>query len=175
MSEHPAYDACPDEAACSDAAGRRAFLKEGLMAVAALATIGVTASRLEALTRVYSTGRASGDTVRYPLPTEDGATIDAANKIILVRYSGAVHAFSLECPHRKTSVEWQSAQGRFFCPKHKSTFRPEGTLIQGKAKRNLDRYAVQIDGAEVVVDTATLIRSDRDAQAWAAATATATA
>jgi len=28
------------------------------------------------------------------------ATIDRANKVILVRYHGLVHAFSLECPHR---------------------------------------------------------------------------
>lgn len=173
MSDQSSHDSCSPETDCVDAGGRRAFLKEGLMAFAALAALGASASSLGALTRVYSTGRASGDTIRYPLPTADGATIDAPNKIILVRYSGAVHAFSLECPHRRTPIEWQSAQARFFCRKHKSTFRPEGTLIQGKAKRNLDRYAVRIDGTEVVVDTATKIRSDQNAEAWAAATATA--
>ena len=171
MPDQPSYEPCPTD--CTDVGGRRAFLKEGLMALAALTAIGATASRLDALTRVHATGLASGDTVRYPLPTEDGATIDGANKIILVRFSGAVHAFSLECPHRQSEVEWQGAQARFFCPKHKSTFRPEGTLIQGKAERNLDRFAVRIDGREVVVDTSTRIRSDRNADAWAAAAVTA--
>ncbi|MEX2181555.1 MAG: Rieske (2Fe-2S) protein [Gemmatimonadaceae bacterium] len=171
MSEHDAFERC--QAACEDGTGRRAFLRDGLMALAALTALGATAARLNALTRVYATGSASGDTVRYPIPAADGATIDTANKIILVRYAGAVHAFSLECPHKKTPLEWQPGQSRFYCPKHKSTFRPEGTLIQGKATRNLDRFAVRIEDGDVLVDTATRIRSDRDAGAWADARATA--
>ena len=148
---------------------RRAFLKEGLMAVAALTAVGVTADRLSALTLRRVTGTAIGELLRYPLPTTDGATIDTAHKVILVRYQGVIHAFDRECPHRGTAVEWQGDRGRFYCPKHKSTFQPEGTLIQGKAERNLDRYLVRIDGAEVVVDTATAIRSDRQGETWRAA------
>lgn len=162
-------DPCPTD--CDDLSGRRAFLKEGLMALAALTAIGATATRLDALARVYATGLATGDTVRYPIPTADGATIDATNKVILVRYAGAVHAFSLLCPHKRNAVEWQPTASRFYCPKHKSTFRPEGTRIQGKAERNLDRHPVRIEGTEVVVDTAVKIRSDQDAAAWDAAQA----
>ncbi len=136
------------------------------MAVAALAAVGVTAESLSALALSHATGRVDGALLRYPIPATDGATIDTANKVILVRYQGAIHAFDRECPHRGTSVEWQRDRGRFYCPKHKSTFQPEGTLIQGKAERNLDRYPVRIEGAEVVVDTATAIRSDRQGDAW---------
>lgn len=165
----PAHDPCDSDAtSCADGSGRRAFLKEGLMALAALSALGATAERLEALTKVYATGVVDGRSVRYPLPTADGATIDKANKVIVARYQGAVHAFALECPHRGESVEWQGDRNRFYCPKHKSTFQPEGTLIQGKAERGLDRHPIARDGDDVVVDTSTTIRST-NAAAWDAA------
>lgn len=154
---------------CDSGTGRRAFLRDGLMAVAALTAVAGGAVPLHALTRSYVTGQRLADTIIYPLPTADGATIDAANKVILVRFEGRVHAFSLECPHRKESVEWQPDNSRFFCPKHKSTFKPEGTLIQGKAERNLDRFAVRLEESTVAVDTAQMLRSDRDADAWGSA------
>lgn len=139
------------------------------MAVAALTALGVSADELAALSLRVLTGRAEGETLRYPIPAADGAIIDTAHKVILVRYQGVILAFDRECPHRGTSVEWQPARGRFYCPKHKSTFQPEGTLIQGKAARGLDRYPVRIEGSEVVVETAESIRADRESEAWRAA------
>lgn len=168
MSEsRSAHESCSDDP-CAASGGRRAFLKEGLMAVAALTALGATADRLEAMGRTYATGTPDGDLLRYPIPTADGATIDAANDVVVVRYQGSLHAFDVECPHRGTDVEWQGDRGRFYCPKHKSTFQPEGTLIGGKAERGMDRYPVRREGNELVVDTATTIRST-DADAWAAA------
>ncbi|MHB1298434.1 MAG: QcrA and Rieske domain-containing protein, partial [Gemmatimonadaceae bacterium] len=149
--------------------GRRDFLREGLLAVAALTAIAGSAAPLHALSRTYVTGQRKDDTVTYPLPAADGATIDGANKVILVRYMGEVSAFSIKCPHKQTTLEWQPEKERFYCPKHKSTFKPEGTLIQGKAKRNMDRFAVRLDGANLVVDRAVLVKSDDDAAAWEAA------
>lgn len=167
MSLQPLQEFESDEP-CGASGDRRSFLRDGLMAVAALTALGVTADRLEALTRTYATGARSGDELRFPIPTADGATIDAANQVIIARYQGVVHAFVLECPHRGTDVQWQGDRGRFYCPKHKSTFRPEGTFIAGKAERGLDRYPVRRDGNEVVVDTSQKIRST-NAEAWAAA------
>ena len=89
--------------------------------------------------------------------------------MILVRYQGMVHAFDLECPHKGTVVQWQPEQNRFYCPKHKSTFKPEGTRIQGKAPRSLDRYAIRLEGGKVVVDTGTGIDSKENAAGWSAA------
>ncbi len=165
----PAQPECTDD--CELDTGRRAFLRDGLMAVAALTAIAGAAAPLQAMARSYATGRASGDTLTYPLPAADGATIDAANKVVLVRFEGVIAAFALECPHKGESVEWQPDNARFFCPKHKSTFKPEGTLIQGKAERNMDRYAVKLDGSTVVVDRATLIKSNAGAEAWNGAAA----
>lgn len=166
-SLHPSQEPHSDDP-CGAPSDRRSFLRDGLMAVAALTALGVTADRLEALSRSYATGTLTGDELRFPIPTADGATIDTANDVIIARYEGAVHAFVLECPHRGTDVEWQGDRGRFYCPKHKSTFRPEGSLIDGKAERGLDRYAVRREGDEVVVDTSRKIRST-NAEAWAAA------
>ncbi len=163
----PAQPECTDD--CELDTGRRAFLRDGLMAVAALTAIAGAAAPLQAMARSYATGRASGDTLTYPLPAADGATIDAANKVVLVRFEGVIAAFALECPHKGESVEWQPDNARFFCPKHKSTFKPEGTRIQGKAPRSLDRFAVKLDGGKVVVDTAVEIDSAKDAAGWDAA------
>lgn len=165
----PTIDPCDEhEQGCDDGNGRRAFLKEGLMALAALTALGASTERLEALSRVYATGTVDGELLRYPVPTADGATIDKANKVIVARFEGAVHAFALECPHRGESVEWQGDRNRFFCPKHKSTFQPQGELIQGKATRGLDRHPITRDGEDVVVDSSVTIRST-DADAWGAA------
>ncbi len=163
------HDDCGSDE-CAVTTGRRAFLRDGLMAVAVLTAIAGAAAPLHALAREYATGRTgSSGTVSYDVPTADGATIDKASRLILVRYQGMVHAFSLECPHKGTMVQWQPAASRFYCPKHKSTFKAEGTRIQGKAPRSLDRYAVRLEGGKIVVDTAVAIESTANAAGWSAA------
>lgn len=149
---------------------RRSFLRDGLLAVAALTAVAGGAAPLHALTRRYATGLLGANgVVTYDLPAADGATIDKSNRVILVRYQGMVHAFSLECPHKGTVVEWQPGANRFYCPKHKSTFKPEGTRIQGKAPRSLDRFAVKVEGGKVQVDTDVVVDQDKDPSAWTAA------
>ena len=162
-----APDACGHD--CDHDTGRRGFLRDGLMAVAALTAIAGGAAPLQAMARDYATGLAALGTVTFAVPAADGATIDRANKLILVRYRGMVHAFGLECPHKGTMVQWQPAEGRFFCPKHKSTFKPEGTRVQGKSPRSLDRYTVRLEAGKIVVDTGTAIDQSVSAAAWAAA------
>lgn len=168
MSHHPQHDPCAsadDTCALQD---RRDFLRLGLAAVGALAALGATPERLAALERVFATGVREGDELRYPIPTADGATIDRANNVIVARLGAALIAFVLECPHRGENVRWEAANNRFFCPKHESTFEPDGARIQGKAERGLDRYAVRRDGDELVVDTSRKFRST-NLEAWTAA------
>lgn len=165
MSDAEHHDCAAD---CEVGTDRRSFLRDGLAALAALTAVAGSAAPLHALARSYATGVATGqDALTYPLPTADGATIDAENKVIIVRYEGTIHAFSLECPHRGTMVEWQGENGRFYCPKHKSTFKPDGALIQGKATRNLDRYEVKVAGGKVQVNKLVLLKSDEDGAGWA--------
>lgn len=160
-------DGAPD---CDLVTDRRSFLRDGLLAVAALTAVAGPAAPLHAFTREFVDGVLTGaDEVAYPIPAADGATIDKANRVVLVRYQGLVHAFSLECPHKGTMITWEPQNARFFCPKHKSTFKPEGTRIQGKAPRNLDRYRVRIADGKVMVDRAVELDSKKDAAGWAAA------
>lgn len=156
---------------CEALTGRRAFIRTGLVAVGALAALGVRPEQLAALEARFITGTGDGAELRYPLPSADGATIDEANEVVIARVGGVAIAFVLECPHRGTNVTWQANRNRFFCPKHRSTFQPNGTLIGGRAERGLDRYAIRRDGNELVVNTANKWRST-DAAAWAAAQVT---
>jgi nitrite reductase/ring-hydroxylating ferredoxin subunit len=149
---------------------RRSFLRDGLLAVAALTAVAGGAAPLHALTRSYATGLLDAEgAITYDVPAADGATIDKSNRLILVRYKGMVHAFSLECPHKGTLVEWQPDNSRFYCPKHKSTFQPEGTRIQGKSPRSLDRFAVKVEGGKVVVDTSVVLDQEQNPAGWSSA------
>ena len=168
MTFIPRVDADEDATPCE---GRRDFIRAGLMAVGALATLGVTPEHLSALEARFVTGRRVGAELRFPLPAADGATIDEPNEIIVARVGGVAMAFVLECPHRGTNITWQAARSRFYCPKHRSTFQPNGTLIGGRAERGLDRYAIRREGNELVVNTAAKVRST-DAAGWTAAQVT---
>jgi nitrite reductase/ring-hydroxylating ferredoxin subunit len=156
---------------CALGTDRRSFLRDGLLAVAALTAVAGPAVPLHAFTLESVVGLlgVGGEELTYPIPAADGATIDKANRLILVRYQGMVHAFSLECPHKGTMLTWEPQNSRFYCPKHKSTFKPEGTRIQGKAPRSLDRYAVRIADGKVLVDKGIEFDSKKDAAGWAAA------
>jgi Rieske Fe-S protein len=156
---------------CALATDRRSFLRDGLVAVAALTAVAGAAAPLHAFTLESIVGSLGedGEIVTYPVPVADGATIDKAHRLILVRYQGMVHAFSLECPHKGTMLTWEPQNARFFCPKHKSTFKPEGTRIQGKAPRSLDRYAVRIADGKVLVDKGVEFDSTKDGAGWASA------
>ncbi len=164
-------EACETTAESCGLHDRRDFVRQALMAVGALIALGATPDRLAAMERRYATGRRDGAELRFPLPTADGATVDRSNNLIVARFNGAAIAFVLECPHRGENVRWQADNNRFFCPKHESTFQPDGTRIQGKAERGLDRYAIRREGDELVVDTEQKIRST-NAEAWAAAQVT---
>ena len=152
-------------------AERRAFLRDAAAAVAgALVLLG--ARRADALTRPLDFTApldVLGETVRYALPAADGATIDREHQVILARWQGRVYAFSLACPHRNTALRWLAADARFQCPKHKSKYRPDGSFIEGRATRGMDRFAIARDGDAVVVDLAVLHRETGDRARWSAA------
>ncbi|HZM25921.1 MAG TPA: Rieske (2Fe-2S) protein [Gemmatimonadales bacterium] len=156
---------------CDETGGRRAFLRE-LAAIAAgvAAALEIRPERAAAWSVGFATGRtAFRDAVSYAIPSQDGVTIDKDREVILVRYQQAVYGFSLSCPHQKTPLRWQEDEHHFKCPKHKSRFEPDGTFIDGKATRNMDRYAIQRQGNDVVVDLGKLYREDENREGWIAA------
>lgn len=177
MTSSPTPDA-PDaciacDAGTPDALGpdRRAFLKHAAAAAGA-ALVALGSSPLDAFARPLAFTAPSsrrGETRTYPVPAADGAEIDREAEVILVRWQGAVYAFNLACPHQNTALRWIGNDRRFVCPKHKSKYQPDGTFIEGRATRGMDRFTVRRDPAGVLVDLATLHKQDADPQGWAAA------
>ena len=153
--------------------GRRAFLRDAAASVvAALALLGAPAALAAAAPLSFTAAsRSSGQMRTYPIPSADGASIDRDAEVILVRWQGWVYAFNLACPHKKTALRWYGEDGRFQCPKHKSRYRPDGSFIEGKATRGMDRFSVRREGSSVVVDLDAMHRQDEDPAGWAAARA----
>ena len=153
---------------------RRDFLLDTLRAgAAALAAIGMTPAGADAMPLRWITAIASAGAERtYAVPAADGVQIDKANEVILARTGKAVYAFALACPHQNTALRWDAGGNRFQCPKHKSRYRADGTFIEGRATRSMDRYAIRMAGTSVAVDVDKLYQEDTDATQWQAAVVT---
>jgi nitrite reductase/ring-hydroxylating ferredoxin subunit len=157
----------PRGPACLGPASRRAFLREAASLLACAASLGLTPGLAPGFAVVRrSAVRVLGDEAVYPLPPSDGATIDRDHAVILVRHQERIYAFALWCPHQRTALRWQDEEQRFRCPKHKSTFQPDGAFVSGRATRAMDRHPVRRDGETVVVDLAVTLREDEDADRW---------
>jgi nitrite reductase/ring-hydroxylating ferredoxin subunit len=150
---------------------RRAFLKDAaMMAAGVLTALGIPAAVAGALpVRSIAALAARGDERAYAIPSTDGVEIDKAEAVIIARVQNSVYAFSLACPHQNTVLRWNATDKRFQCPKHKSKFTAEGALIDGKATRDMDRFALRREGDRVLVALDKLYRKDRDAAGWQAA------
>jgi Rieske Fe-S protein len=141
------------------------------MAIASLGALGLAphdASALPVATRRAlppRTGDRAGEK-RYPIPDADGVSIDRDNSVIIARAAGKVYAFALSCPHQNTALRWNGDDREFQCPKHKSRYRPDGTFIEGRATRAMDRLPVKRDGAVVVVDIDVAYRQDEQLKEW---------
>lgn len=150
---------------------RREFMQDMLvLAAGALAAQGLTPSSALAMPmNMVAASSRRGQDATYPIPQQDGASIDRDNQVILVRFQSHVYAFALYCPHQHTALRWEAAEGRFQCPKHHSKYRPDGVFISGRATRGMDRYAVRQEGESVLVNLDKLYRDDEDHAGWLAA------
>lgn len=147
---------------------RREFLQQTGCVVMALTAFGLPA-RLGALPVTSIEGAARGTDRTYPIPAADGVSIDRANQVILVRFSGHVFAFALACPHENAALKWVDKDRRFQCTKHDSKYQPDGVYTSGRATRNMDRFPIRKDGNAIVVDVDRVFHSDTDKDAWTAA------
>lgn len=158
---------------CSDCAftdSRRSFLRDiGLGVVAALTAAGATQSATAQSIIEFVDSIDGTDLPTYPIPAADGAKIDMKKEVILVRWQNTVFAFNLSCPHQNTALRWSEKDQRFNCPKHHSRYQPNGTFIDGRATRGMDRFNVTLQGANVVVDVNAMHKQDADPAGWAAA------
>jgi nitrite reductase/ring-hydroxylating ferredoxin subunit len=160
----PPYALC---AVCGAVASRRDFLRDAASLVASAAALGAAQSGFLGFTvKLTAALRILGGEAVYPIPPQDGATIDRDHEVIVVRYQDRVYAFALWCPHQRTVLRWQDEKRRFQCPKHKSTFQPDGAFLEGRATRGMDRYAIRREGDTVVADLSTLFQEDKDPERW---------
>ena len=154
---------------------RREFLRAGALALASIGLLGGASRPAEAMA-VIGDARVlpsrSGDRheeKRYAIPAADGVSIDKDNSVIIARSAGRIYAFSLACPHQNTALRWEADDRQFACPKHKSHYKADGTFIEGRATRDMDRLAVRKDGQALVVDIDMLYQQDLNLAQWTAA------
>ena len=146
---------------------RREFLRDAAAAVTlALVAVGARTADAFALPVSVIRGRQAGADKQYPFPESDGVFIDKDEDVIVARSAGKVFAFSLACPHQNTAIRWDAGNARFQCPKHKSRHRPDGTFIEGRATRGLDRFAVRRDADNLLVNLDALYREDKESALW---------
>jgi Rieske Fe-S protein len=166
-TDHPGRcDGC----ALGEALHRRQFVGDVVRA----AMIALGADALWARAAAASPPRAiAGSGSRraklYPIPDSDGVAIDKTESVIVARFQGKAYAFSLACPHQNTALRWDGKRGRFQCPKHNSRYEPNGTFIEGRATRSMDRFAVTLAGGMLSTDLDTLFRQDKQPAEWLAA------
>jgi Rieske Fe-S protein len=161
-------------AACADADGRRDFLKHAAALVAG-ALVGIAGGRPEASALTIALGQAlskSGSELTYPLPAADGAIVDRDNRVVIARVQNTLVALSIKCPHSGGELRWKPPVNRYECSRHDSRFERPGVYISGKAKRNMDRFALKRNGDTVVVNVSQPIRSDTQKAQWDAAAVT---
>src|SRR5579872_2626582 len=163
MSDTPhRLDSCDDRTDCFVSKTRRDFLRDSFLSVAG-ALIAVGATRAEAFAMPLSfveARRRSGSARSYAIPTTDGAQIDRDNQLILVRWQNQAYAFNLSCPHQNTALRWNDRDRQFQCPKHHSTFQPDGTKIDGRAPRSMDRLGLSREATGLTVDLSHVIQQD---------------
>ena len=145
---------------------RRDFLRESATRALMLA---LPLAALRDLPMHFVRGTGARAEKAYPFPATDGVAIDKDESVIIARFDGKIWAFSLACPHQNTAIRWDDRARRFQCPKHKSRYRPDGTFIEGRATRGLDRFAARRDGEQVIVNLDALYREDKEAERWATA------
>ncbi|HVZ47613.1 MAG TPA: Rieske (2Fe-2S) protein [Gemmatimonadaceae bacterium] len=161
--------AAPDSCA-GCALDRRGFVQR--LAVAALAAGAGRddeASLAGLPVRLIAAVARNGASATYPLPSSDSVNIDRSNDAIVARAGGRVFVFARTCPHQNTALKWDDGDRRFRCPKHGSTYAPDGVFIEGRATRSMDRFAVHRDGNTVVANLDLLYQQDTDAAQWASA------
>jgi len=153
---------------CPLQSNRRAFLRSAALGViASLAATGFSpGAALADLVTETKGKRVSAALRSYSVPSGDAVLVDDSNDVIIARYGNRVYAFSRRCPHKGARLVWHEDEDRIFCPKHKARFDASGDHVSGRRSRNLDRYAIRMEGRQVVVDTATLLREDENPRGW---------
>jgi cytochrome b6-f complex iron-sulfur subunit len=93
----------------------------------------------------------------YPKDAVAKAKQVEAYSAVIEGYEQGIVALYQKCVHLGCRVPWCSASQWFECPCHGSQYNRVGEKKGGPAPRGLDRFAVDISGGIVVVDTSKVI------------------
>ena len=81
------------------------------------------------------------------LNTPGGYFVDSVNNIIIARtLTNEFIAVSSVCTHASVTVEYHSANNRYFCSGHGSTFTNTGAVSNGPAAQALKQYKTALTG-----------------------------
>jgi len=74
------------------------------------------------------------------------------NGVIIAHPSAGTYvALSSSCTHQGTTINFNSASGRFICPNHGANFSTTGSVLVGPATRSLTKYNTLLTGTSLRV------------------------
>ncbi len=83
---------------------------------------------------------------------KDGQLI--SDKITVVRDpkdAKNVLAINIVCTHKGCDVKWKATDKAFVCPCHDAKFAADGVVLEGPAKKPLQRHIAKIEKGQVLV------------------------
>ncbi len=143
---------------------RRHFLKMGVGAVSALATLEVGRASLMFLQPRTAEGEVSGVIEAGAVDSFPTGTVTEFKdgRFYLVRsYDGGFLAVYRRCPHLGCIVNWEAEEEQFYCPCHASSFDIHGNFENAPVSRALDTFNIQIENDTILVDTSRIQRRER--------------
>jgi cytochrome b6-f complex iron-sulfur subunit len=93
----------------------------------------------------------------YPKDALPAAEKVPSYKPVLPGMEQGVAALYQRCVHLGCRVPWCDTSQWFECPCHGSKYNAVGEKRDGPAPRGLDRFTVQIDGGDLVIDTSIIV------------------
>lgn len=144
---------------------RREFLKMGWKLGGTMLGVAAGWTTYESLRPLATETTGGIVTLGNPSRYKPGtATYIVEGRLWVANAGGRLFALSQKCPHLGCRVPFCESSGRFECPCHGSKYDLAGEWIQGPAPRGLDRYKLSLDGANLVVDTSTLLQGPERGQ-----------
>jgi len=93
----------------------------------------------------------------YPQADLPAAEKVASYRPVLAGMEQGIAALYQRCVHLGCRVPWCQSSQWFECPCHGSKYNAVGEKRDGPAPRGLDRFVVQIDGGNVIIDTSVVV------------------